>query len=1257
MRNRCLVLFAVLTLALLAAVAGVGASTAAATQFSGHVTDAVTGAPVPHAVVYAWHAGDGSYYTSWVADAQGAYSLHLSQGAWKLGYTAPFCVSEFWNDKPGKASADVITGDDTVPQISGLDVALARAPQAHIKGRVVDGSTGEPLSDVMVQACTADLWNGANYVYTADDGTYDLPLEPGTWGICYDRWGYERVYHRNASTPEEASVVTVADGDVLTRFDEALPRTAVLVRGLAQDVDGVRHGGFALQLLDPATGAVLRQAFTDVDGECTIDVGDMLGRPLKARMHDPSGELVDADHGTITPELGGNYFVYTWMYAPQRGAIEGRVLDEDGAPVQGVRVDIRPVTPHGSGAESRYSAADGSFRIPGLYVAGASRFYLTFEPGLDHPEYTWQITHQRATDRHADGILVGPGQTVTVDSSLWHVPAIGGDVTGSGNQVLDGIHVDLRDAQGALLASTTTNNGAYHFSKLQLGTYHLTFRDDAGLYAVASRDATPSASEKMWFLDVSLAPLHSIQGRVTAERLEGQDVGGATVTLYSPTGAVVQRQTASDGGYYLFEPLPAGTYIVGVEPALAFLSAFYDDQPWPEAATQVTLDATTAHADVDLTVPVRCASALASVARDDGATDDARPLFARATALAGDGDLVVAGEGWSGSARIFTHEVGGWELQQRLSPGTVSTGDADYGQSVAVSGETVAVGAFYDDGLGKRPGKVFVYTRSGDKWALQQVIAPAGAAYRSFGRSVALSGDTLLVGAPYVTVDGREEAGCAYVYARSGSAWSRSARLTCRGAAGDDHFGATVALQGRTAVIGAPLRDTDVRVNSGQAFVFTGAGAGWSQREVLSPASADEAPGYGESIALDGDTIAVGAPQAGGSGAVCVYTGSAASWARQARLTTSDAQMGWETGRSLALRGDELLVWARREPRSPDGHATGAGYIFRRSGGAWRQDAVLRAPADAGETWQLGSAVAIAGGDELVAAPDEPAPDSSWRGILYAFHPYVTGVGAALTAPSSGGVLANDRAASGKALTATLVRPPYGGDVALAADGSFTYTPAHGWAGTDSFTYTAGDGAWTSLPATVTVTTRDPNAPTVTVEDLPSGWIDHPVTVVLAARDDTEVAAMDYRRQSASQGWLAYARPITVSGQGSSTYSYRARDIFGNARRGSFSVRLDTRRPVVRPLASCSVRRGGMLTVRYRVSDPRPGSPTARVAITALKHGRAVLTLSARCRVGKAIAFRTRCRLPRGKYVLSLTAQDAAGNTVRKPAKTTLRVF
>ena len=227
----------------------------------------------------------------------------------------------------------------------------------------------------------------------------------------------------------------------------------------------------------------------------------------------------------------------------------------------------------------------------------------------------------------------------------------------------------------------------------------------------------------------------------------------------------------------------------------------------------------------------------------------------------------------------------------------------------------------------------------------------------------------------------------------------------------------------------------------------------------------------------------------------------------------------------------------------------------------------------------------------------------------------------------------------------------------LRADGSFTYAPAEGWAGDDTFTYTASDGAWTSGPTTVTVTTRDPNAPNVDVEDVPRGWVNTPVTVTLKAEDDTQVRQIDYRRRSAHR-WILYTGPFTVSAEGATTYEHRALDVFANvSRAGTLTVKVDTRRPVPRIPQPATVTRGRTAAIRYLVADPRPGSPRAAVEISVTGRGREQMHFILRGRpVGKLLSCKFPCNLPRGRYSVLVTATDAAGNLARRPARSTLTV-
>ena len=141
-----------------------------------------------------------------------------------------------------------------------------------------------------------------------------------------------------------------------------------------------------------------------------------------------------------------------------------------------------------------------------------------------------------------------------------------------------------------------------------------------------------------------------------------------------------------------------------------------------------------------------------------------------------------------------------------------------------------------------------------------KLTAGDGAADDRFGRSVALSGDTALVGVPYDDTAVGTNAGSAYVFVRSGTNWSQQAKLSTGDGAADDWFGYGVALAGDTALVGAPLHDTTAGTDAGSAYVFVRSGTTWSQQARLTAGdgAADDSCGYG--VALSGDTALVGAP-------------------------------------------------------------------------------------------------------------------------------------------------------------------------------------------------------------------------------------------------------------------------------------------------------------------------------------------------------------------------------------------------------------
>ena len=255
-------------------------------------------------------------------------------------------------------------------------------------------------------------------------------------------------------------------------------------------------------------------------------------------------------------------------------------------------------------------------------------------------------------------------------------------------------------------------------------------------------------------------------------------------------------------------------------------------------------------------------------------TDSVAPTDS--TAPVGDTTVPAAGE------TTLSPATAGEAISLAQSKG--QSGDA-FGGAVVLStdGSTLAVGALYADVNGNADqGSVTVFTRSGGKWAEQGVLTVAGAANDWFGYSIAMSADgsTIAVGAVYATVDGNKAQGSASVFSRQGGMWSLQKTLTGKGGAAGDLFGYSVSLSadGGTLAVGATGADVDGTADQGSASVFTRDG-GWALQATLTAATPAAKANFGTSVALssDGNTLAVGGPNAG-AGAANVFTRANGAW-------------------------------------------------------------------------------------------------------------------------------------------------------------------------------------------------------------------------------------------------------------------------------------------------------------------------------------------------------------------------------------------
>jgi hypothetical protein len=340
--------------------------------------------------------------------------------------------------------------------------------------------------------------------------------------------------------------------------------------------------------------------------------------------------------------------------------------------------------------------------------------------------------------------------------------------------------------------------------------------------------------------------------------------------------------------------------------------------------------------------------------------------FGRSVAI--DGQYAVVGEGnigFNNTAYIFKWDGTTWVEQAKLKPSD-SPGVQAFGYSVAISGDTVIIGAAYDNA-----GSAYIFTRSGTTWTQQAKLVPSdGVPGDEFGFSVAISGDSAIVGASYA---GNDWSGFAYIFKRTGTSWAQEAKLLASDAAPEDQFGWSVSLSGDTAVVGS-VYDED---RTGSAYVFTRAGSTWTQQQKLTASDAAIEDAFGVSVSIDGDTIAVGAGWKDTFvGAAYVYIRSGTIWTQQQKITASDGANGDEFGMAVSISGDTIVVGARFVNLW-----TGAAYIYSRTGITWIQEARINA-SDGANYDQFGWSVGISGNNVIAGAPGETSP---YTGAAYLF--------------------------------------------------------------------------------------------------------------------------------------------------------------------------------------------------------------------------------------------------------------------------------
>jgi hypothetical protein len=357
----------------------------------------------------------------------------------------------------------------------------------------------------------------------------------------------------------------------------------------------------------------------------------------------------------------------------------------------------------------------------------------------------------------------------------------------------------------------------------------------------------------------------------------------------------------------------------------------------------------------------------------------------------------------------------------------------DSNQTTITNGSTASL-----DNDASNSGAVYVYRRAGSEWApeayLKAVNAQAG---DEFGSSVFISGETLAVAARFedsnqATITNGSTAssnnsatssGAVYVYQRTGTQWAQEAYLKAANAEASAEFGSAVSLSDNTLAVGACQEDNIVNTitngttatttfyghpGSGAVYVYRRVGNQWAQQAYIKAANERSEGYFGASISLSGDTLAVGSSGESANqttitngttassdysphsiGAVYVYRRTGVQWGQEAYVKAANAEVGDKFGTGVALSGDILAVGAIEEDSnqtvisndstaSTDNNAAAAGavYIYRRTGTQWAQEAYVKST-NAGPADGFGSRVALSGTTLVVGATGEDSAQTT----------------------------------------------------------------------------------------------------------------------------------------------------------------------------------------------------------------------------------------------------------------------------------------
>ena len=295
------------------------------------------------------------------------------------------------------------------------------------------------------------------------------------------------------------------------------------------------------------------------------------------------------------------------------------------------------------------------------------------------------------------------------------------------------------------------------------------------------------------------------------------------------------------------------------------------------------------------------------------------------------GNVIVVGSGNGDQAYVFDYNGVSWD-ETAILTGSDSGGFDGFGTSVSISNNTIIVGAPYEGPGTTANGAAYVFDFDGVQWTeTTKLIADDRNGSDEFGYSVSISGGVAAIGAWHDQVS-EFYSGSTYMFRDNGTSWVQEAKLSPNDLVQYDTFGASVSVSGNSLVIGAHGGETFSPSSPGKAYAYRFDGSTWGIPQKLELANGINGENFGISVSISNDTIVVGADRVDGrniynSGTSHSYVYNGVQWIKRNSFFASDADSGDNFGHAVAVDGTTIVTGSYFEALSADFDLAGSAYI------------------------------------------------------------------------------------------------------------------------------------------------------------------------------------------------------------------------------------------------------------------------------------------------------------------------------------------